>query len=90
MVAQDCNVVGTISSHNKEVDMSERIYKKIEIVGTSTKGVDDAIRNAIETANKTVSNIGWFEVIETTGRVIEGKITQFQVTMKVGFLLERE
>ncbi|MEN6374885.1 MAG: dodecin [Smithella sp.] len=70
--------------------MSERIYKKIEIVGTSTKGVDDAIRNAIETANKTVSNIGWFEVIETTGRVIEGKITQFQVTMKVGFLLERE
>ena len=70
--------------------MSERIYKKIEIVGTSTKGVDDAIRNAIETASKTVSNIGWFEVVETTGRVIEGKITQFQVTMKVGFLLERE
>ncbi len=68
--------------------MSERIYKKIEIVGTSTKGVDDAIRNAIETANKTVDNIGWFEVIETTGRVIEGKISQFQVTMKIGFLIE--
>jgi flavin-binding protein dodecin len=70
--------------------MSERIYKKIEIVGTSTKGVDDAIRNAIETANKTVDNIGWFEVIETTGRVIEGKISQFQVTMKIGFLIEEE
>ena len=70
--------------------MSERIYKKIEIVGTSTKGVDDAIRNAIETANKTVDNIGWFEVIETTGRVIEGKISQFQVTMKIGFLIKEE
>jgi hypothetical protein len=70
--------------------MSERIYKKIEIVGTSTKGVDDAIRNAIETANKTVDNIGWFEVVETTGRVVEGKITQFQVTMKVGFLIEKD
>jgi len=70
--------------------MSERIYKKIEIVGTSTKGVDDAIRNAIEAANKTVDNIGWFEVVETTGRVVEGKITQFQVTMKVGFLIEKD
>jgi len=70
--------------------MSERIYKKIEIVGTSTKGVDDAIRNAIETANKTVDNIGWFEVVETTGRVVEGKITQFQVTMKVGFIVEKD
>ena len=70
--------------------MSERIYKKIEIVGTSTKGVDDAIRNAIETANKTVDNRGWFEVIETTGRVIEGKISQFQVTIKIGFLIEEE
>ncbi|MEQ8151800.1 MAG: dodecin [Smithellaceae bacterium] len=70
--------------------MSERIYKKIEIVGTSTKGVDDAIRNAIETANKTVDNIGWFEVVETTGRVVEGKITQFQVTMKVGFVVEKD
>ncbi|MEQ8152665.1 MAG: dodecin [Smithellaceae bacterium] len=70
--------------------MSERIYKKIEIVGTSTKGVDDAIRNAIEAANKTVDNIGWFEVVETTGRVVEGKITQFQVTMKVGFVVEKD
>ena len=70
--------------------MSERIYKKIEIVGTSTKGVDDAIRNAIETANKTVDNIGWFEVVETTGRVVEGKITQFQVSKKVGFVVEKD
>ena len=70
--------------------MSDRIYKKIEVVGTSTKGVDDAIRNAIETANKTVNNIGWFEVVETTGRVVQGKISQFQVTVKIGFMLAEE
>jgi hypothetical protein len=70
--------------------MSDNVYKKIEVVGTSAKGVDDAIRNAIETANKTVNNIGWFEVIETTGRVVEGKITQIQVTLKIGFLLEKD
>ena len=70
--------------------MSDRVYKKIEVVGTSTKGVDDAIRNAIETANKTVNNIGWFEVVETTGRVVEGKISQFQVTVKIGFMLAEE
>jgi dodecin len=67
--------------------MSDRIYKKIEVVGTSAKGVDDAIHNAIETANKTVNNIGWFEVVETTGRVVQGKISQFQVTVKIGFML---
>jgi flavin-binding protein dodecin len=70
--------------------MSDHVYKKIEVVGTSAKGVDDAIRNAIETANKTVNNIGWFEVIETTGRVVEGKITQIQVTVKIGFKLEKD
>ncbi|MEN6330541.1 MAG: dodecin [Smithella sp.] len=70
--------------------MSDRVYKKIEIVGTSPKGVDDAIRNAIETANKTVNNIGWFEVVETTGHVVEGKILHYQVTVKIGFMLEKE
>ena len=70
--------------------MSDRVYKKIEVVGTSTQGVDEAIRNAIETAAKSVNNIGWFEVVETTGRVVDGKITQFQVSMKIGFMLEND
>ncbi len=68
--------------------MSDGVYKKIEIVGVSKQSVDEAIRDAIETASKTVHNIGWFEVVETTGRVIDGKITQIQVTLKIGFKLE--
>lgn len=68
--------------------MSEGIFKKIEIVGNSKQSVDEAIQNAIETAAKTVRNINWFEVVETTGRVINGKITQIQVTLKIGFKVE--
>jgi len=67
--------------------MSDGVYKKVEIVGTSEKGVDDAINNAIETAAKTIRNIDWFEVVETTGRVVDGKIAQIQVTLKIGFKL---
>lgn len=66
------------------------VYKKIEVVGTSKKSIDEAIHNAIETAAKTVNNIGWFEVAETTGRVVDGKITQIQVTVKIGFKLESD
>lgn len=68
--------------------MMSDVHKKIEVVGTSKQSVDEAIRNAIETAAKTVHDIGWFEVIETTGRVVDGKITQVQVTLKIGFKLE--
>jgi len=68
--------------------MLDGVCKKIEIVGTSKQSVDEAIRNAIETAAKSVHNIGWFEVVETTGRVIDGKIDQIQVTLKIGFKLE--
>jgi len=70
--------------------MSDRVYKKVEIVGTSKNGYDEAIRNAIETASKTIRNIDWFEVVETTGRVIDGKIDQIQVTLKIGFRLEND
>jgi flavin-binding protein dodecin len=70
--------------------MSDQVYKKVEIVGTSKKGIDDAIQNAIETATGTIRNIGWFEVVESTGRVVDGKITQFQVTLKIGFKFESD
>ena len=70
--------------------MSDQVYKKVEVVGTSKKGIDDAIHNAIETAAGTIRNIGWFEVVETTGRVVDGKITQFQVTLKIGFKFESD
>lgn len=68
--------------------MSNHVYKLVELVGTSTTGSDDAIRNAIETAAKTLRHIDWFEVLETRGHVADGKVAHFQVTLKVGFRLE--
>lgn len=68
--------------------MSGHVYKLVELVGSSTVGTDDAIRNAIETAGKTLRHIDWFEVVETRGHVAGGKVAHFQVTLKVGFRLE--
>jgi flavin-binding protein dodecin len=68
--------------------MSEHVYKMLELVGSSTASSDDAIRNAIATAAKTVRHIDWFEVLQTRGHVADGKVAHFQVTLKVGFRLE--
>ena len=68
--------------------MSDHVYKIVEIVGSSHLGVDDAIRNAIETSAQTLRHISWFEVVKTTGHVVEGKVAHFQVTLKIGFRIE--
>lgn len=70
--------------------MSDHTYKLVEIVGSSRDGTDAAIRNAIETASRTIRHIDWFEVVETRGHVVDGKVAHFQVTLKVGFRLEAE
>lgn len=69
--------------------MSEHVYKKIELVGSSPTSVEDAIRNAIETAGETLRHLRWFEVVETRGHIEDGKIAHYQVTLKVGFTIER-
>ena len=68
--------------------MSDHIYKKIELVGSSTTGIDDAIRNAIEKAGKSLHSLRWFEVVETRGHIEKGKIAFWQVTVKIGFTLD--
>ena len=68
--------------------MSDHVYKLVELVGSSATGTDDATRNAIETASKTLRHIDWFQVVETRGHVADGKVAHFQVTLKVGFRLE--
>jgi dodecin len=68
--------------------MPDHVYKKIEIVGSSPNGFEEAIRNALARATKTVRNMRWFEVAETRGNIDEGKIGEWQVTLKVGFTLE--
>jgi len=68
--------------------MSDHIYKKIELVGSSTKGVEDAVSNAISRAGKTIRNMGWFEVAEVRGQIENNQIAHWQVTVKVGFTLD--
>ena len=68
--------------------MSGHVYKVVEIVGSSSKGTDDAIQNAVGRASKTLKNLDWFEVVETRGHLADGKIGHYQVTLKIGFRLE--
>jgi flavin-binding protein dodecin len=68
--------------------MPNHVYKKLELTGSSTKSTDDAIRNAIAKAGKTMRNMHWFEVIDTRGHIEKVKIAHWQVTIKVGFTLE--
>lgn len=68
--------------------MSAHTYKLIELVGSSPNGTDEAIRDAIAKAALTVKHMDWFEVVETRGHIVDGKIAHYQVTIKVGFRLE--
>jgi dodecin len=64
-------------------------YKKIEIVGTSTISFSEAVKAAVEDAKKTVRQMGWFEVVEQRGHIKDDKVVEYQVTLKVGFQIER-
>jgi flavin-binding protein dodecin len=68
--------------------MSDHIYKLTELVGSSPNSIEEAVGNAIARAAQTIRNIRWFEVIETRGAVNEGKVSQWQVTVKIGFTLD--
>jgi flavin-binding protein dodecin len=68
--------------------MSENTYKMVELVGSSSEGTDEAIRNAIAKAALTLRHLDWFQVLETRGQVVDGKVAYYQVTLKVGFRLE--
>ncbi|MBZ0220291.1 MAG: dodecin family protein [Candidatus Methylomirabilis sp.] len=67
----------------------DKIYKKIEIVGISSKSFEDAVSTAIEKASKTLHGLAWFEVVEQHGRIAEGKIAEFQAVVKVAFKLDQ-
>ena len=68
--------------------MSNHVYKHVELTGSSATSIEDAVANALARASKTVRNIHWFEVIETRGHVVDGKVGHWQVTIKAGFTLE--
>ncbi|MBL8439045.1 MAG: dodecin domain-containing protein [Zoogloeaceae bacterium] len=65
--------------------MTAHVYKIVELVGSSSESSDAAIRNAIERASETLTHLDWFEVVETRGHIVNGRVGHFQVTLKVGF-----
>lgn len=67
--------------------MPDKTYKMIELIGVSENSVQEAIRNAIERASRSLKGLDWFEVTEVRGLIKEGKVSQFQVKLKVGFRL---
>jgi flavin-binding protein dodecin len=68
--------------------MHDHTYKVVELVGSSTEGTDQAIRNAIDRANQTIRDLKWFEVTQMRGHIEDGKVGHFQVVIKAGFSLE--
>lgn len=68
--------------------MSDHVYKSLELTGSSSVGIEDAVNKAIAKASETVRNIQWFNVVETRGHVVDGKVAHWQVTVKLGFTLE--
>jgi dodecin len=68
--------------------MSDHVYKIVELVGSSPTSIEDAIQGAIARASATIDNIRWFEVLETRGHVDGGKVSHYQVTIKVGFTVK--
>ncbi|UCG50507.1 MAG: dodecin domain-containing protein [Candidatus Latescibacterota bacterium] len=70
--------------------MTDHVYKSIELTGSSQTTIEDAVKNAISKASKTLRNLRWFQIVETRGHIDEGKVNYWQVTLKVGFTLEDE
>ena len=68
--------------------MSDHIYKTIELVGSSSQSVEDAVQRAVTKAAETVRNLRWFQVLDTRGHIQEGRVAHWQVTLKIGFTLE--
>ena len=68
--------------------MSNHIYKKIELVGSSPNSIEEAVQNAVAKASTTLHNMRWFEVVETRGQIENDKVAHWQVTLKIGFTLD--
>lgn len=68
--------------------MENPVYKHIELTGTSSQSVEDAVRQAVQRAGKTIKHLSWFQVMETRGSLEGDQVKQWQVTIKVGFAVE--
>ena len=86
----EMDAVATVDSikSSGESPLVNHIYRVIELVGTSEASIEDAITSAISRANSTLRNLRWFEVVRTSGHIVDGAVQHYQVTLKVGFTME--
>lgn len=68
--------------------MSDHVYKLLELTGSSSVSIEEAVSTAIAKAHETVRNIHWFTITETRGHVVDGRVTHWQVSLKIGFTLD--
>ena len=68
--------------------MKDKVYKLIELTGTSTKGIEDAVNTALKRAGQTIQNLRWFQIVETRGSIEKNQVEHWQVTIKVGFTVD--
>jgi len=68
--------------------VSNHVYKMIELTGSSPVSIEEAVATAIAKASETIRNLQWFEVTDTRGHIVDGKVAHWQVTLKIGFTLE--
>ncbi|MEO6569208.1 MAG: dodecin [Opitutaceae bacterium] len=68
--------------------MKNKVYKLIELAGTSTKSIEDAVNVALKRAGKSIKHLSWFQIVETRGSIEKNQVNQWQVTIKVGFTVE--
>ena len=78
----------SLSNNPKKPRVKNPVYKHIELTGTSTASIEDAVDKAIKRAHKTIKNLCWFQVVETRGNIEKGKVHHWQVTIKVGFAVK--
>lgn len=68
--------------------MSDHVYKVVEITGSSTRSIEDAVEQSVARASETLDHLRWFEVTDIRGHIEDGKIQHWQVTSKIGFTLD--
>jgi flavin-binding protein dodecin len=74
---------------NESAHSRDHVYRVIQIVGSSETSIEDAVKRAIERANRTIRNLRWFEIVRTSGHIDNGSVRHFQVTLEVGFTMEQ-
>ena len=68
--------------------MKDKVYKLIELTGTSPRSIEEAVNSALKRAGKTIRNLSWFQMVETRGSIEKNQVKRWQVTIKVGFMVE--